>query len=75
MDYKIFVNGKDALNPIMGTSYLSKSQIAKYVKTCVEVLQSEGYTWLSSYSTLPHKGKYDKVVMTEFAPIQSLDAQ
>ena len=68
----LFENGKDALQPVIGTKYLSKDTIAKYVKLCVDVLQEDGYTWMSSYSTAPRKGDFRKVVMTEFAPIQAL---
>ena len=71
-DVQRFASGKDALNPIIGTNALSTDDIRHYVKLCVDSLQSVGYTWLSSYSTLPHKGKFEKVIMTEFAPIQSL---
>ena len=71
-DIQRFASGKDALNPIIGTNALSTEEIRRYVKLCVDSLQSVGYTWLSSYSTLPHKGKFEKVIMTEFAPIQSL---
>ena len=73
LGYQNFVKGKDALQPLIGTSFLSKDDITRYVKKCVDILKAEGYVWLSSYSTLPQKGKYNKVVMTEFAPIQSLD--
>ena len=75
MGFQNFVKGKDALHPLIGTSSLSKEDIAEYVKQCVDMLQAEGYVWLSSYSTLPQKGNFNKVVMTEFAPIQSLDKQ
>ena len=64
--------GKDALQPVIGTKHLSKDTIAQYVKRCVDLLQEDGYTWLSSYSTAPRKGDFGKVVMTEFAPIQAL---
>ena len=75
MGFQNFVKGKDALHPLIGTSSLSKEDIAEYVKQCVDMLQAEGYVWLSSYSTLPQKGNFNKVVMTEFAPIQSLYKQ
>lgn len=67
-----FSLGKDALNPIFETQNLSKEIISKYVKECVEDLQKDGYVWLSSYSIPPQKSNYNNVVMTEFAPIQSL---
>lgn len=68
----LFSKGKDALQPLIDTKYLSKVTIASYVRHCVDVLIKDGYTWMSSYSTTPQKGEYEKVVMTEFAPIQAL---
>lgn len=67
-----FSAGKDALNPIFETQNLSKETISQYVKKCVSELQKEGYVWLSSHSVPPQKSNYKNVVMTEFAPIQSL---
>lgn len=72
IDVSIFSKGKDALNPICDTQNLSKETIAKYVKKCVSELQKDGYIWLSSHSIPPQKQNYENVVMTEFAPIQSL---
>lgn len=67
-----FAAGKDALNPIFETPILPKKTISEYVQKCVFELQKNGYIWLSSHSTPPQKSNYNNVIMTEFAPIQSL---
>lgn len=64
---------KDALNPVIETLTLKSSDIKNSVMQCIDELKSIGYTWLSSYEIVPQKGNYDKVVMTEFAPIQKLE--
>lgn len=69
-DYSI---GKDALNPIFETKYLTRETIKRYVKECVKEMQGLGYTWLSSHSCAPNKHSYNKTIMTEFAPIQALE--
>lgn len=63
---------KNALNPIFETENLSKEQINSLVRKCIKSLEELGYTWLSSSKNNLQKKYINKVVMTEFAPIQSL---
>ncbi len=65
---------KDALNPIIETANLSSIEIKKSVLKCIEELRKIGYKWLSSQESSQNENKNtnNKVVMTEFSPIQNL---
>jgi len=64
---------KDALNPIIQSKELSRTDIINSVKKCVNSLVELDYLWLSTQNKKPGKYKSKKTVMTEFSPIQSLD--
>lgn len=68
-----FSRGKDALYPIIDTEHLDKETISRYVKECISEMQELNYVWLSSHSETPQKKGFQKVIMTEFAPIQALE--
>jgi len=64
---------KDALNPIVETNKLKKDDIVNMVRKCIDTLESKKYRWLSSHNIKPASYNYEKTIMTEFCPIQSID--
>lgn len=65
---------KNAFEPSVESESLSRAQAVALAEECVQSLKAVGYKWIPGDSP-PRKAGFEKVVMTEFSPIQALDSE